>query len=195
MLQAHYKYADPDGRNCRATVATIQGYLWDISESSVKRHRATLREKGWLRLRQRGRNTGGGSVASLFDVVIPSGSIINAPRPPRAKNRTGENQHTKAQRVTQSTPKPNPQRVTKPLFPEAQGGSQSSLPYGPLQGSSEVLPLKDVGGPSGEQGTSGSAGADRKVAGSKNGLAGCLSPCRPHRHVDHCPNNPWVASH
>ncbi|WP_110775554.1 helix-turn-helix domain-containing protein [Mycolicibacterium phlei] len=98
VLQAHYKFADPDGRNCRASVETIAAYL-SCSVSTVTKARRALRDGGWLIERSRGHNSKDENRASVFDVVIPAAVTRYPSKPQRApRNPCGINQHTRGRR-------------------------------------------------------------------------------------------------
>ena len=79
VLLAQYSYGDVDGTSSYVSEKTLAEDL-RIGVSTLRRHRSTLREAGWLVLRQRGVNVGSGgeSRASTYEVVIPVATAGNS---------------------------------------------------------------------------------------------------------------------
>lgn len=177
-LLAHYKFADQDGRNCRASTETIAAYL-NTSVDTVKKYRRSLRASGWLVEVERGHNTGaGGNTTSHHEVAIPLGLVIDAPRPKRApRNPKGANQYSRG--VKDSTPNETDRggnqtsnrrngEVTLYHLPSSPSrhGSEEPLPNGDEEQQHSSIAL-ETGQPGGE---SGSAFADREVGASGDEL-------------------------
>ncbi|NOQ56872.1 hypothetical protein [Mycolicibacterium fortuitum] len=161
VLMAQFKFGDhANGRDSFASEQRIAEYA-GISIATVRRARKALRTKKWLVEKERGHAITGQKMAPIYWVTIPE-FRPPTPKPKRAaRNPAGRNQWIKPEVTRDLLPEVKQTKKTSP--PEVTGDHPSGLPF---RGSNE--PSEYVGGTSGEPSeTSGSADADRDVAGHK----------------------------